>query len=453
MQPPLDAEESDSVRPFVVVVTTIHWPSTTRLCLALAEGGFCVHVVAPEDHAAHRLSGLSSSPLGRTRGEAIASIARSVVRLGPSLIIPGDELAIDLMRRLYARAMHGAGRDPHGMAELIERSLGAAWSFVFGYEKSRFVSLARSEGLTVPATSIVGSAAELRQRAAKATFPLVLKRDRSFGGQGVRIVHDVEEAVRAFAELRAAAGPLSGVKQTVKKLDLAFLDRLWRRPPAICLQQYVEGRPANRAVACWRGEVLAGLSVEVLETADATSPATVVRLIDSPGMSIATLRMVRRLGLCGLVGFDFVLEAAGGRPFLIEMNARPTQICHIAIDSRSDMIGALAEAFGDAPCRRRVLPTVGSRIVALFPQESWRDPASAWLTSAHHDVPWQSPEFVLAYRTPVAMEPPAWLDVMRRRMTEARRRLRRRPTIIPAQAIIPATPPAGVLGDAAKPMR
>jgi hypothetical protein len=137
-------------------------------------------------------------------------------------------------------------------------------------------------------------------------------------------------------------------------------------------------------------------------------------------MSDATAGMVRHLGLSGFVGFDFMLEAATGRAYLIEMNGRPTQICHLALDADSDMIGALAARFPSGALRRTI-PNIDRRTVALFPQESWRDPDSVHLISAFHDVPWQAPEFVAAYRTAVAPEPPDWIQILRRYVRQPRR--------------------------------
>ena len=71
-------------------------------------------------------------------------------------------------------------------AELIEFSLGAPSAFVFGHQKSRFVELARAEGLAVPRTAVVPRVSDLLSLLAKSAFPVVLKRDDSFGGQGVR---------------------------------------------------------------------------------------------------------------------------------------------------------------------------------------------------------------------------------------------------------------------------
>ena len=136
-------------------------------------------------------------------------------------------------------------------------------------------------------------------------------------------------------------------------------------------------------------------------------------------MSRAAEKLVRRLGLSGFVGLDFMIDRQNGKPLLIELNARPTQICHMALDERSDMIGGLATALGVIPPTRR-MPTVGAATIALFPQECWRDPHSAYLRSAYHDVPWSVPKFTAAYSLPPASDRRRWLKGMM-----ARRRSRR----------------------------
>ena len=407
-------------RPSVVVVATVHWASTARLCLALAESGIEVIALAPDDHALHGLSGIVVRSIGRTRAHGLSEIIRTVESRPPDLLVPGDERAIDFMRTLYRRAIGGKGRDAGQMAALIEASLGSPSAFVFAAQKSRLVSLAQREGLLVPATTVVDDVRELRRLVAKAQFPLVLKQDGSSGGQGVRIVSNAADAEQSFVELRTSAGPRAAVKMALKKLDLSYLDGLYRNRPAISLQEYIVGRPANRAVVCHRGEVLAGLSVEALQTAHATGPATVIRVIDSLEMSNAAARMVRHLGLSGFVGFDFMLEAATGRAYLIEMNGRPTQICHLALDADSDMISALAARLSPVVLRRTI-PNIDGPTVALFPQESWRDPDSGYLTSAFHDVPRHVPEFIAAYRSQVASEPPDWVQIVQRYVREPRR--------------------------------
>jgi hypothetical protein len=127
-------------------------------------------------------------------------------------------------------------------------------------------------------------------------------------------------------------------------------------------------------------------------------------------MTEVTARLVERLGLSGFVGFDFMIHAGSGQAYLLEMNGRPTPICHIALDGSTDMISALADPFA---VTRRV-PNIDSPIIALFPQEIWRDPESHYLRSAYHDTLQHAAEFVTLYANPVAPEPDSWLQAMRK---------------------------------------
>jgi thioredoxin reductase len=118
-------------------------------------------------------------------------------------------------------------------------------------------------------------------------------------------------------------------------------------------------------------------------------------------MTKAAAFLVRRLGLSGFVGFDFMIHAGSGQAYLLEMNGRPTPISHIALNGPTDMISALAQPFAVT----RKVPNIDSPTVALFPQEMWRDPESGYLRSAYHDVPQHAAEFVTFYADPVAPEP------------------------------------------------
>src|SRR5260370_14588801 len=109
-------------RPSVVVVATVHWASTTRLCLSLAESGFEVVALAPDGHALHRLSGIVVRSIGRTRAHGLSEIIRTVESRPPDLLVPADERAIDFMRILYRRAVRGQGGHTGPEAALLRAS-------------------------------------------------------------------------------------------------------------------------------------------------------------------------------------------------------------------------------------------------------------------------------------------------------------------------------------------
>jgi len=112
-------------------------------------------------------------------------------------------------------------------------------------------------------------------------------------------------------------------------------------------------------------------------------------------MSNTAETMVHELNLSGLLGFDFMLEAHTGNAYLLEINPRATQVGHLMLGPGRDLPAALCAAVSGDPLRAHPAVTENDTI-SLFPQEWIRDPASEFLRSSYHDVPWDEPELVRA---------------------------------------------------------
>jgi biotin carboxylase len=258
------------------------------------------------------------------------------------------------------------------------------------------MELAHSEGVRVPATQVIASIAELTSCFARIGFPMVLKANGTSGGDGVRIVHTPQEAESAFRTLQAPPLLARAAKRALADHDRTLLwPSLLRRRSAVNAQTYIAGHEATSLVACWKGEVLAALHLEVLNKQHWAGPATVLRLIEGVEMQAAAEKLVRRLGLSGLHGFDFMLEAGSGDAYLLEVNPRATQVGHLTLGPGRDLPAALYAAVTGKPIQDA--PRITDKdIIALFPQEWTRDPASPILETAYHDVPWDEPELIQA---------------------------------------------------------
>jgi len=161
--------------------------------------------------------------------------------------------------------------------------------------------------------------------------------------------------------------------------------------PAMVAQSFIRGRPANCAVVCWEGEVLAGVCCEVVSTQTAVGPATVVRLVDSGQMMGAAGKIARRLSLSGFFGLDFMIDEATGSAYLIEMNPRCTPPCHLRLGIGRDLIGALSAQLTGKLLSEPVSITQNN-LIAYFPQALLRE--GEFLSSSYHDVPDGEPELV-----------------------------------------------------------
>lgn len=320
---------------------------------------------------------------------------RAITDSNPDLIIPGDDLATHSLHELYLRESRRSDKQSDVCA-LIERSLGSPDSFPIVYERASFMQFAEEAGVRVPKTAPIPSSDELRRWATRVEFPFVLKSDGSSGGEGVRVVHTMQEAQRAFRKLHAPPLLARAAKRALFDADATLVfPSLLRRRPVVSAQSFVQGREANSTVACWNGAVLAALHFEVVNKKDSTGYATVIRLIEHPEMSRAVEIMVARLKLSGVHGFDFVLETNTGHAYLIEINPRTTQVGHLTLGSGRDIPAALVAALTGRATQAAPKLTENNTL-ALFPQEWTRDPASPFLRSTYHDVPWDEPELVWA---------------------------------------------------------
>jgi biotin carboxylase len=264
------------------------------------------------------------------------------------------------------------------------------------YSRTAFIDLARKAGMRAPRTEVIANLNDLRKWVAKVGLPTVLKANGTSGGNGVRVVHTLEEAEHAFRALQSPPLLARAVKRALVDQDKTLVwSSLLRRRSVVNAQEFVAGREATSAVACWQGNVLAGLHFEVIHKRDAAGPSSVLRLIENAEMSAAAEKIAGRLQLCGLHGFDFMLEAHSGNAHLIEINPRATQVGHLALGPGRDLPAALCAALSGEPVHAASKVTE-SDTIALFPQEWMRDPASEYLTSGYHDVPWEEPELIRA---------------------------------------------------------
>lgn len=364
--------------------------------MAFAASGCRVEVLCPRGHPATRTRSVS-----RIHRHAALRPLRSLhdaLRLAePDLVIPCDDDAALHLQRLHARGEGPAAPSP-ACRELIARSLGAPGACRLATARGELMALAVELGIRVPRTETMIGPADVDAWLDAHALPAVFKIDGSWGGQGVAIVHSREQARHAFERMSGRPSPGHALVRALLDRDSLPLRRLFApEQPAVTVQAFIVGEPANRAVACWRGQVLAGTSVQALHTQQATGPATVVRVIDNAEMDEAVRRLVQRLGLSGLWGVDFMLESATGAAHLIEMNPRATPISHLALGPGHDLPGALLGALGTAlgaahaAAGRRA---IAHDTIALFPGEWRRDPASVHLNHDHHDVPWTEPELL-----------------------------------------------------------
>jgi hypothetical protein len=378
----------------VLLLSSVGWPSVARLAAGFAHAGCTVDALAPAGAAIiasrylanwHRYSAVA--PLFAMRS--------AIARARPDLLVCSDDRVLAQLLSIY-----DSESAPGAISELVERSLGNPPAIPRLISRHGFIAEARSEGIRVPETLAVSCKGELDEAIAILGFPLVLKADGSWGGDGVVIARNAGEAEAGFVRLSRAPSLLRGVARALKRRDVRFAcEAMVREGRRVSAQTYVQGTLAASAFAAWRGVVVGAIYYDVLIADGAIGPPNVIRRVDCPQLEAASVKIARRFGLSGLHGLDFIRDAEGAA-HLIEINPRATQGSTFAFGPRRDLPAALAGCLFPNPGMR---PTIPNDLVAIFPREWWRDPASPYLASAYHDVPWDDPGVLFAslgVRTP-----------------------------------------------------
>ncbi len=381
-----------TVAPSILLTATLRWPIAARLAIAFANMGCRVEAVCPRQHPVTKTRAIGQI-YPYTALKPLTSLRAAIKSAVPDLIIPCDDNAAAHLHQLYVHAGE-AGPSANALRVLIARSLGTPEACALATARGQLMALAAEEGVRVPESTVVAAPSELDAWLTQHGFPAVIKIDCTWGGQGVSIVRNHAEAQRVFGRMVSRPAIVNAMARMLLERDTSFfLNSLKEARRTITLQDFIPGTPANRAVACWQGQVLAGISVEAIRTQHPTGPATVVRVIENPEMSEAVNRLVRRLGISGLWGIDFILEASTGAAFLIEVNPRATPICHLPLGAGRNLPAALyTQLAGTLPL---VAPaTIDHGVIAMFPGEWHRNPASPYLRSDYHDIPWDEPGLI-----------------------------------------------------------
>jgi len=381
--------------PKIMVITSMkRLPLPGRIALAFADAGCSVAVVSPGGSLVRKLSRIEKH-FAIGRWSPTESLLQAIQEWVPCFLICGDEPAVGLLRDLHRSLRSSRRVDRDDITSLIETSLGNPEGYEVAAKKSKFMHFAQSIGLRSPATTIVTDVIALKSALRAVKLPAVLKADGTWAGQGVRVVNSEAEAALAFNELARPPHWLSVLGQAVRSVTpRPMVDRILARERVVTLQAYVHGHPANRAMVSWRGEVLAGLSVEALEVSYANGPAAVVRTIDNDEMAYAGKALAQNLGISGFFGLDFMIDREG-RAWLLELNPRVTPICHLSNFSAFSMPHALLAGLSGRSARSQA-PGVFGELIALFPGGSeWAGREKAF-RRFYYDIPADEPDFVKA---------------------------------------------------------
>jgi predicted ATP-grasp superfamily ATP-dependent carboligase len=323
---------------------------------------------------------------------SLASLRKALTRACPEIVVPCDDGVVSQLHQLYAEQPQ--------LRALITKSLGSSIYFDVVADRDHFQEVARTLNIRVPRNRRVSTGQELRDWFQNVGDTAVLKQNGTWGGNGVRIVRSVAEAEVELQRMMQPESFMTAWKRAVVDRDpIALWSKKQAKTPVVTIQEFIEGRPANTMIACWEGQVLGAVTVEVLWSQEEAGAAMVVRLIEHKEITRAALALARKLELSGMYGLDFMIDANTGAPYLIELNPRCTQLGHIPIAGQGDLSGQLLGKLSNASVvvtDRPKLPglTTGDTI-AFFPKALLWNPDNLYVSKGYLDTPEDEPALVL----------------------------------------------------------
>jgi len=381
----LSTSQAPPRRPVALIIATTPWPLSARLAVRLIRHGCTVDALCPRGHALRKISGMGTihSYSGR---DPMAALEYAIAASSPGIVVPCDDRAVWQLHEMHELRPH--------LRPLIECSMGSPQSFLLLRSRAGLMQRAPHLGIRVPQTQFISSREHILAWFRHHPGPAVVKLDGTWGGTGVRVVASAAEALSAWKQFtREPSSVVAWKRYLIDRDPLAFGTGYSPESRAMSIQEFITGRPANTMVAAWKGRLLGMVSVEVLCAQDPTAPSTIVRLIQNEDMARASAALVEGLGLSGFHGLDFILEESTGLPYLIEVNARCTQLGHLVLPEQGDLAGMLCAKLGTRP-QTQPDTAIAGRLVAFYPQALACSPGSAYLSQAHHDVPWEEPRLV-----------------------------------------------------------
>lgn len=385
----MQVEKNKSV---LIISMNKYWMGISRLPSALSRAGFTTYALCPIGSYISFTKFLNSSitypTFTYTRSRIFyIPLMYSLIKYRPDIILPGDEEALSALQN-FSNALSNLPFFSR-YSKLINKSLADRKFDKVLMTKSSFIEKCVEWGIRAPANILVKSEKEAIDAALKLNYPVVLKIDGGYGGSGVFICQNVSELIKNFS----ASNGFSVTKFLKSFLKSLFFINATDSTQSISLQQFVPGITGHLPFCALNGKLLGSNPMLKLKTyPGSTGPTSVSCGFNNKEIVQFAETAVEKMSYTGFGALDFIVEEATNKLFIIELNPRPTPSCHFSSSLvANDLCGIFFKAIHHLPFQESPYKDF---TVAMFPNETKRDPKSPYLTEAHHDIPLDDPKLL-----------------------------------------------------------
>ena len=348
-----------------------HGPA--RFVCALKEVGFEVATLCQKGDLLGKTDYADRQFFASVRDEAemVAILHNAVASFQPDMVLPSSENTVQVLQT-YRKLLEAGSMD---LSDDLRQKVFDC-SFPTNHEKLFFSKIdlldrLAEQGVRIPAQQelyTIGNADEFVQ---KHGYPVILKPNFGSGGMGIHICHDEDQLFAALGKCLNSGN-------------------------RYCIQQYLGNQTAVIHYVAKEGELVAwNMAYRVKTHPGETGQTSVMRVIDNPEILHAAREICKMVDYNGMGAPQFVVENEGqGRAWLMELNPRMGTYVHLWQKIGTDLALALREAWQGRKVEQKT-PQVGLT-VALYPQETIRDPQSPYLYGIN-DKPEGDAKLLAAY--------------------------------------------------------
>lgn len=334
------------------------WHGPARIPRALKQNGCEVAAICKKGDWTSKTRFVDRHFFVDTSDEAaiLGALERVIQEWQPDLILPGTDNMVSTLAIFRSHVMEGRVNIPEAQREVVINALPAPDKQRYIGKKIDLLNDLAERGVSVAPQREIATLGDAELFVEEHGYPVVLKPDEGFAGEGIKFCHTEEELLNELRQIL-----------------------LLGRPTRYAIQKHLGRQTALVEFVAKDGKMLAANAVYRLRTHPGdTGPTSVARIVKGKAMKDATEALCEFLGYNGIGVAQFMVQdETCETAHLIELNPRMSSFIHLWKLMGTDLVAALIHAWKDE--RWRIEPVKEGLTVALYPQEALRDRNSEFL--------------------------------------------------------------------------
>ena len=348
----------------ILILAQWNWHGPARLPWALKKAGAEVALICRKGDLASMSSHVDRMVFADTSQEQaiLDALHRTMVEWKPAIVLPGTDNMVGTLGKYRLLVNQGALTLSPELAEVIDNSLVRADREKYVAGKIDLLNELAARGVSIAPQQEIATFGDAGSFVEAHGYPVLLKPDRGFAGQGIRRCDNEGELLAALEQMLA------------------------KSPGRFAIQKHLGDQTAQIEFVSRDGRLLASNCIYRLRTyPEIVGVTSVGRIVKGDTMRRAAESMCEFLGYNGFGVAQFMVQSEDCEPaHLIELNPRMSSFPHFWRIVGTDLAGALIAGWTGR--KSTIVPPKVGLTFALYPQEAMRDQNSEFLGGLRDQV-------------------------------------------------------------------